>query len=44
RGILPNQKVFFRVSLAIEQGQFVEEHFIKPYQTILEQWSASYAL
>ncbi|XSS65520.1 DUF1852 domain-containing protein [Pseudomonas sp. B11] len=33
-----------RSRLAIEQGQFVEEHFIKPYQTILEQWSASYAL
>jgi len=33
-----------RNRLAIEQGKFVEEHFIKPYQTILEQWSANYAL
>ncbi|EPF77535.1 hypothetical protein GCM10025882_15910 [Acinetobacter gyllenbergii] len=32
-----------RSRLAIEQGKFVEEQFIKPYQTILEQWSASYA-
>lgn len=33
-----------RNQLAIDQGRFVEEHFIKPYQTTLEQWSASYAL
>ncbi|WP_229709015.1 DUF1852 domain-containing protein [Silvimonas iriomotensis] len=33
-----------RSRLAVEQGKFVEEHFIKPYQTMLEQWSASYAL
>ncbi|PPS63709.1 DUF1852 domain-containing protein [Pseudomonas sp. BRM28] len=33
-----------RSHLAIEQGRFVEEHFIKPYQTVLEQWSAQYAL
>ncbi|KZN45874.1 DUF1852 domain-containing protein [Pseudoalteromonas luteoviolacea] len=32
-----------RSRLAIEQGKFAEEHFIKPYQAILEQWSASYA-
>lgn len=31
-----------RSQLAIEQGKFAEEHFIKPYQTILEQWSAKY--
>lgn len=31
-----------RSQLAIEQGKFAEEHFIKPYQDILEQWSASY--
>ncbi len=30
--------------LAIEQGKFTEEHFIKPYQNILEKWSAGYAL
>ncbi|MGB7995078.1 MAG: DUF1852 domain-containing protein [Photobacterium halotolerans] len=33
-----------RNQLAIEQGKFAEEHFIKPYQSILEQWSANYAL
>ena len=33
-----------RSKLALEQGKFVEEHFIKPYQTTLEQWSANYAL
>ncbi|WNN43954.1 DUF1852 domain-containing protein [Winslowiella toletana] len=29
-----------RSQLAVEQGKFTEEHFIKPYQTVLEQWSA----
>ena len=33
-----------RSQLAIEQGKFTEQHFIKPYQTILEQWSAAFAL
>lgn len=33
-----------RSRLAIEQGKFTEEHFIKPYKHILEQWSADYAL
>ncbi|HCA76099.1 MAG TPA: hypothetical protein DEP33_06030, partial [Alteromonas sp.] len=28
--------------LAIEQGRFAEQYFIKPYQTVLEQWSANY--
>ncbi|MCH7379471.1 MULTISPECIES: DUF1852 domain-containing protein [Acinetobacter] len=32
-----------RSRLAIEQGKFVEEQFIKPYRETLEQWSASYA-
>jgi hypothetical protein len=32
-----------RGRLAIEQGRFVEEHFIKPYHAVLEQWSAHYA-
>jgi hypothetical protein len=32
-----------RSRLAIEQGRFVEEHFIKPYHQVLEQWSANYA-
>jgi len=33
-----------RSQLAIAQGKFAEEHFIKPYQTVLEQWSANCAL
>ncbi|QBC42454.1 DUF1852 domain-containing protein [Iodobacter fluviatilis] len=33
-----------RNRLAIEQGKFVEEHFIKPYQDILGQWAANCAL
>ncbi|WP_045387902.1 DUF1852 domain-containing protein [Vibrio rotiferianus] len=32
-----------RSQLAKEQGKFAEEHFIKPYQAILDQWSANYA-
>lgn len=32
-----------RTKLAIEQGKFAEEVFIKPYQSVLEQWSAQYA-
>ncbi|CAM2989287.1 hypothetical protein TW84_22830 [Vibrio neptunius] len=32
-----------RSRLAVEQGKFAQEHFIKPYQTVLEQWSAQYA-
>jgi hypothetical protein len=32
-----------RSQLANEQGKFTEEHFIKPHQTVLEQWSANYA-
>lgn len=28
-----------RSRLAVEQGRFVEENFIKPYQATLEQWS-----
>lgn len=31
-----------RSQLAIEQGRFAEEHFIKPYGNILEQWSAAF--
>jgi len=33
-----------RSQLAVEQGKFTEEYFIKPYQTILEQWSANSVL
>jgi hypothetical protein len=32
-----------RSKLAIMQGKFAEEHFIKPYQALLEQWSAHFA-
>lgn len=32
-----------RSRLAVEQGKFAEERFIKPYQAALEQWSASLA-
>jgi hypothetical protein len=33
-----------RSQLAAEQGRFTEEHFIKPYQKLLGQWSASYTI
>ncbi|MBJ7552012.1 DUF1852 domain-containing protein [Marinomonas ostreistagni] len=33
-----------RSQLAVKQGKFTEEHFIKPYQTILNQWSANFGL
>jgi len=33
-----------RSQLAIEQGKLAEKLFIKPYQAVLEQWSANYAL
>ena len=33
-----------RSQLAIKQGKFAEEHFIKPYQSILEEWSVNCAL
>ncbi|MDO7901064.1 DUF1852 domain-containing protein [Pseudomonas sp. K1(2024)] len=32
-----------RSRLAVEQGHFVEKHFIKPYRAVLERWSARYA-
>lgn len=32
-----------RSRLAIQQGKFAEEQFIKPYGAVLEQWSARYA-
>ncbi|MAF03534.1 DUF1852 domain-containing protein [Herbaspirillum huttiense] len=28
-----------RSRLAVQQGRFAEEHFIKPYRAVLEQWS-----
>jgi hypothetical protein len=30
-----------RSRLAVQQGKFVEEFFIKPYRDVLEQWSAN---
>ena len=32
-----------RSRLAVEQGKFAEERFIKPYRAVLEQWSAGFA-
>ncbi len=32
-----------RSRLAIEQGKFTQEQFIKPHRALLEQWSANYA-
>lgn len=32
-----------RSQLALKQGRFTEEQFIKPYQNILEQWAKSYS-
>ncbi|WP_120430860.1 DUF1852 domain-containing protein [Acinetobacter baylyi] len=32
-----------RSQLAIKQGKWTEEHFMKPYQSILERWAANYA-
>ncbi|OTG79865.1 hypothetical protein B9T31_16625 [Acinetobacter sp. ANC 4558] len=31
-----------RSQLAVKQGKFTEEHFIKPYQDILQQWAENY--
>ena len=33
-----------RSQLAVTQGKFAEEHFIKPFRVVLEQWSANYVL
>lgn len=33
-----------RSRLAVEQGKFVEENFIKPYQAILDNWAANYVI
>jgi len=32
-----------RSRLAVEQGKFAEEQFMRPYKAILEEWSATYA-
>ena len=31
-----------RSQMAVKQGKFTEQQFIKPYQAILEEWAASY--
>ena len=33
-----------RSQLAVIQGKFAEEHFIKPYKKVLDQWAADFAL
>lgn len=33
-----------RSQLAVEQGKYAERHFITPYKSLLEQWSANFAL
>ncbi|WP_035203170.1 DUF1852 domain-containing protein [Acidovorax sp. CF316] len=33
-----------RSQLAVTQGKFAEEHFIKPYKNVLEQWAATCAI
>jgi len=33
-----------RSRLAVRQGKFAEEHFIKPYKNVLEQWAAASTL
>ena len=33
-----------RSQMAVTQGKFTEEEFIKPYQAILEQWAANYSM
>lgn len=32
-----------RGELAVQQGKFTEEQFIKPYKDILEKWAESYS-
>jgi len=32
-----------RTQLAINQGKFAEEHFIKPYENVLERWAADFS-
>lgn len=33
-----------RSQMAVTQGKFTEEQFIKPYQAILEEWAANYSV
>jgi len=32
-----------RTQLAVSQGKFAQEHFIKPYKNVLEQWATDFA-
>ncbi|MDR0212462.1 MAG: DUF1852 domain-containing protein [Comamonas sp.] len=32
-----------RSQLAVKQGKFAEEHFIKPYKGVLEQWASKFS-
>ena len=32
-----------RSQLALTQGKFTEEHFVKPHQTVLDQWAATHS-
>lgn len=32
-----------RSQLAVQQGRFTEEHFIKPHQAVLDRWAAGFA-
>lgn len=32
-----------RNQLALKQGRFTEEHFMKPYRAVLDQWAASHS-
>lgn len=32
-----------RSQLAVKQGKFTQEYFIKPYKNVLEQWAAGYS-
>lgn len=33
-----------RSQMAVKQGKFAEEHFIKPYKNVLDRWAANFAL
>lgn len=33
-----------RSQMAVKQGRFAEEHFIKPYKNVLAQWAVDFAL
>lgn len=42
----PTNIIYDRVErsrLAVEQGKFAEEHFIKPHRAVLARWSANYS-